>query len=155
MTGLKNRQALVVRVVTLFAIASASVVSPIRAAEPPILLHALKPPVPPAWAEERVPVRSSDSLSGLASWYGEPYHGRPTASGEVYDMHELTAAHPTLAFDSRLLVKNLANGKRVQVRINDRGPFVPGRIIDVSYAAALELGMIGRGLTRVQLIPLR
>src|SRR5258708_5054952 len=80
-----------------------------------------------------------DELYGLASWYGYPYHGRKTASGEVYDMNQLTAAHKTLPLGTRVEVTNQTNGKQVEVRINDRGPFVEGRVIDLSYAAAKEI----------------
>ncbi|MEJ2662386.1 MAG: septal ring lytic transglycosylase RlpA family protein [Desulfobacteraceae bacterium] len=86
---------------------------------------------------------------GLASYYGAAFHGRRTASGERYDMYDLTAAHPVLAFGSRVEVTNLSNGRKVQVRINDRGPFKKGRIIDLSYAAAKRIGMLTRGLVRV------
>src|SRR5437762_3762354 len=84
--------------------------------------------------------------TGLASWYGYPHHGRRTASGEIYDMNELTAAHRTLPLGTRLLVTNLANGRSVEVRVNDRGPFVKGRILDLSYAAARTLGAEGTGV---------
>ena len=80
---------------------------------------------------------------GIASWYGHPYHGRPTASGEIYNMYDMTAAHRTLPFGSRVTVHDLENGRDVTVRINDRGPFVEGRIIDLSYAAAQAMHMPG------------
>ncbi len=86
---------------------------------------------------------------GIASWYGYPYHGRRTASGEVYDMEKLTAAHRTLPFESWVQVTNLSNHKQVQVRITDRGPFVDGRIIDLSRAAARQIDMIGPGVVKV------
>ncbi len=79
---------------------------------------------------------------GIASWYGPRFHGRRTASGEVFDMHRLTAAHPWLPFGTVVRVTNLENGLSVVVRINDRGPFVKGRIIDLSYAAAKRLRML-------------
>ncbi len=88
---------------------------------------------------------------GMASWYGRDFHGRPTASGEVYDMHQLTAAHRELPFHTVIEVENLDNGREVKVRVNDRGPFVRGRILDLSYAAARELGMVGEGLARVEI----
>lgn len=94
---------------------------------------------------------SGDAETGLASWYGAPYHGRPAASGEIYDMDELTAAHRTLPFGTRVEVTRLDNGKRVIVRITDRGPFVDGRIIDLSHAAAREIELVGPGTARVQL----
>jgi rare lipoprotein A len=86
--------------------------------------------------------------TGLASWYGKPFHGRPTASGEVYDMHALSAAHKTMPLPSYARVRNPANGREVIVRVNDRGPFKSSRIIDLSFAAARRLG-IG-GVARVE-----
>ena len=88
---------------------------------------------------------------GVASWYGPGFHGRRTANGEVYDMDELTAAHKSLPFDSIVEVRNRDNGKRVRVRINDRGPFVGGRIIDLSRRAAKEIGMLGPGTAKVEI----
>jgi rare lipoprotein A len=81
--------------------------------------------------------------SGLASWYGPRFHGKRTASGERFDANELTAAHKTLPFGTRVRVKSMVNGKEVVVRINDRGPFIKGRIIDLSQAAAQALGLSG------------
>jgi rare lipoprotein A len=81
--------------------------------------------------------------SGLASWYGRKFHGQPTASGEVYDMYAMTAAHKTMPIPSYARVRNPANGRAVIVRVNDRGPFVAGRVIDLSYTAALKLGLLG------------
>jgi rare lipoprotein A (peptidoglycan hydrolase) len=89
--------------------------------------------------------------TGTASWYGHPYHGRPTASGEIYDMEKFTAAHRTLPFQTWLEVTNLSNGKHVEVRVTDRGPFVDGRILDLSHAAAQEIDMLRAGTTRVRL----
>ncbi len=86
---------------------------------------------------------------GMASWYGAPHHGRRTASGEVYDMHQLTAAHKTLPFGTRLLVTNRDTSQSAEVRVNDRGPFVEGRILDLSYAAARRLGAVGPGIIPV------
>lgn len=88
--------------------------------------------------------------SGIASWYGDDFHGKKTANGEVYDMQALTAAHRTLPLPSLVSVTNVRNGKTVIVRINDRGPFKKGRIIDVSARAAKELGFDGHGLTEVR-----
>jgi rare lipoprotein A len=88
---------------------------------------------------------------GIASWYGHPYHGRRAANGEVYDMEKLTAAHRTLPFGTWVEVLNLTNQKTVQVRINDRGPFVDGRVIDLSRAAARQIEMIGPGTAKVRL----
>jgi rare lipoprotein A len=87
----------------------------------------------------------------VASWYGHPYHGRASASGEIYDMEKLTAAHRTLAFDTWVRVFDLDTRKSVDVRIIDRGPFVDGRIIDLSHAAARAIGMIGPGTARVRI----
>jgi rare lipoprotein A len=87
---------------------------------------------------------------GEASWYGKPYHGRKTASGEVYDMYAHTAAHRTLPMKTRVRVTNVENGKSTVVRVNDRGPFAKDRVIDVSYAAAEELGFVKRGVARVR-----
>src|SRR5581483_7385017 len=88
---------------------------------------------------------------GTASWYGSDFDGRPTASGEPYNMYDLTAAHPTLPLGSWVRVTNLHNGKAVIVKVNDRGPIVPGRIIDVSYGAAQALRFKDKGLQRVRL----
>src|SRR5262245_28115417 len=82
---------------------------------------------------------------GIASWYGPGFHGRRTANGEVYDQYELTAAHQTLPLGTRALVTSLTNGRSVEVRINDRGPFVGGRVIDLSYGAARVIDMGGPG----------
>jgi rare lipoprotein A len=88
---------------------------------------------------------------GTASWYGQNFEGKPTASGEPYDMYDMTAAHLTLPMGSFVKVTNLRNGKAVVVRVNDRGPIVPGRIIDLSYGAAQALQMKAHGLQRVRL----
>lgn len=87
---------------------------------------------------------------GRASYYGAQYHGKATASGEPYDMYAMTAAHPTLPFGTYIRVTNLQNGRAVGLRVNDRGPFKPGRIVDVSQAAAEQLGMILHGTAEVQ-----
>jgi rare lipoprotein A len=88
---------------------------------------------------------------GIASWYGEPYHGRRTASGEIYDMHRLTAAHKTLAFGSVVKVTRRDTGADVKVRINDRGPFIGGRIIDLSFAAAKKIDLDIDGVAPVKI----
>jgi len=100
------------------------------------------PPGPPAAGLEEV---------GFASWYGAHHQGRRTASGEVFDMNQLTAAHRTLPFGTRLLVTNRDTSQSTEVRVNDRGPFVGGRILDVSYAAARRLGAVGSGIFPVKL----
>jgi rare lipoprotein A len=88
---------------------------------------------------------------GTASWYGEYFDGKPTASGEDFDMYDMTAAHPTLPLGSYVRVTNLRNGRAVVVKVNDRGPIVPGRIIDLSYGAARALQFQERGLQKVRL----
>ncbi len=89
---------------------------------------------------------------GIASWYGPGFQGKTTANGELYDMFAYTAAHKTLPFGTVIEVVNLETGRSVVVRINDRGPFIPGRIIDLSYVAAQELGIVDQGTARVGLI---
>ena len=96
-------------------------------------------------------VGDSWSQEGMASWYGPGFHGNRTASGEVYDMEDMTAAHKRLPFGTVVRVDNLDNGRRAEVRINDRGPFVDDRIIDLSRAAAREIGMLGPGTARVRI----
>jgi rare lipoprotein A len=102
-----------------------------------------------AAAPAPAPIRSGET--GLASWYGHPYHGRPAANGEIYDMEGFTAAHRTLPFGTRVRVVNLTNDKTVDVRITDRGPFVENRIIDLSHAAAGAIGLVGPGVARVRI----
>lgn len=94
-------------------------------------------------------------LEGKASYYAHKFHGRTTASGEIYDENEMTAAHKTLPFGTMVRVTNLVNGNRVTVRINDRGPFVEGRIIDLSFRAAGQLDMIAAGVVPVRVEILR
>lgn len=89
--------------------------------------------------------------AGLASWYGPDFHGKATSSAEIYNMYDMTAAHCTLPFGTTVMVINLNNGKSVVVRINDRGPFIKGRIIDLSYAAAHMLDMVGEGVVPVKI----
>lgn len=93
-------------------------------------------------------------IVGLASWYGQRHQGHATASGEAYDMNKLTAAHRTMAFGTRLRVTNVENGLSVVVRVNDRGPWVNERVLDVSLAAAKALGMVGGGITKVEIVVL-
>lgn len=101
-----------------------------------------------------VPMRQWQGFveDGLASWYGRSYEGKPTASGEAFDSHALTAAHPILPMQVCVQVTNAENHEAVIVRINDRGPFAPGRIIDLSEAAASGLGMLDEGVARVHLV---
>jgi rare lipoprotein A len=107
---------------------------------PPAIL-----PVPQIGTSER----------GIASWYGEPYHGRRAANGEVYDMNQFTAAHRTLPFGTWVRVRNETNGKTVDVRITDRGPFVDKRIIDLSRKAAQDIALIGPGIGPVEITVIR
>jgi rare lipoprotein A len=110
-------------------------------------------PVPsaPGAAPATLPPPVGYTETGVASWYGHPYHGRQAADGEIYDMEKMVAAHRTLPFDTWVRVYDLENDKNVDVRIIDRGPFVDGRIIDLSHAAARSIEMIGPGLARVRL----
>jgi rare lipoprotein A len=102
------------------------------------------------------PIPSADGFQqeGIASWYGPAFHGRSTSTGEKYDMYGVTAAHKTLPLNTWVRVYNLENRRYLDMRINDRGPFVPGRIIDLSYGAALRLGVAGNGLARVRVVAL-
>ena len=109
-----------------------------------VLPPAVTAPVEPGWTE-----------TGLASWYGHPYHGRPAADGEIYDMEKLTAAHRTLPFNTWVHVVNVTNHKAVDVRIIDRGPFVDGRVIDLSHAAARVIDLIGPGVAPVRIEVIR
>lgn len=102
-------------------------------------------------AKPQAPVVTGATESGIASWYGDPYHGRRSASGEIFDKEKLTAAHRTLPFETWVEVTNLDNGKKVDVRVNDRGPFVGGRIIDLSEAAAGQIQMLNAGIAKVRL----
>lgn len=103
-------------------------------------------------ARVSIPSSSSGELEGIASYYAEPYHGRRTANGEVFDTYdELTAAHRTLPFNTVVRVKNEKNGREVDVRINDRGPFIEGRVIDLSLRAARQVDMVRDGIVPVKL----
>ncbi len=108
---------------------------------------------PLALALALLPITQAQALTteGMASYYGDRFNGRRTASGERFDMHELTAAHRTLEFGTRVLVTNKVNGRSVEVTINDRGPYIKGRSIDLSKGAARELGMLSRGVAPVEL----
>ncbi len=98
-----------------------------------------------------VPAPGDGGQTGIASWYGPDFHGRATSNKEIYNMYDMTAAHNTLPFGTFVMVTNLENGRSAKVRINDRGPFVGNRIIDLSYAAASVLGIVGPGTARVKL----
>jgi rare lipoprotein A len=102
-------------------------------------------------AQPAIEARIGATERGIASWYGYPYHGRRAANGEIYDMEKLTAAHRTLPFETWIDVRNLTNGKSVKVRITDRGPFIEGRIVDLSKAAARIVDLIGPGVAEVLL----
>lgn len=106
---------------------------------------------PPPLETIPAPLQPTLLETGIASWYGPRFHGKLTASGEVFNQDELTAAHRTLPWGSKVKVINLTNGKTVEVRINDRGPFEKGRIIDVSRAAARALGMLKSGIAQVRI----
>lgn len=123
-----------------------SVVNPPRASRG-------NPPFYEVFGKRYYVLQSSDGYRerGIASWYGPDFHGKPTSGGEIYDMHAMTAAHKTLPIPTWVEVTNLENDRRVIVKVNDRGPFVDDRVIDLSFRAAQELDMISTGTTRVQL----
>ena len=110
----------------------------------------LRPQPKPA-TKSKISRKSKPYQVGTASWYGSYFQGKETASGEAYDMYDFTAAHPTLPLGTYVKVTNVRNGRSVVVRVNDRGPVVDGRIIDVSYGAAQALGMKSRGIQQVRL----
>src|SRR6202046_2590150 len=135
-------------------LALALFVASLGAAQGPNISEAT--PAPSSSSQARTEVRKQAGKPkpyqvGTASWYGEDFDGKPTASGEPYDMYDMTAAHLTLPLGSYVRVTNLRNGKAVVVRVNDRGPIVPGRIIDLSYGAAQALQFKQRGLQKVRL----
>jgi len=107
--------------------------------------------LPPARVSVPAPVTGRATQTGIASWYGPGFHGKPTASGVIYDQHELTAAHQTLPLGTRVMVTNLQNSASMELTINDRGPFAKNRILDLSYAAAQALGAVGPGTIPVRL----
>ncbi|MDQ2946790.1 MAG: septal ring lytic transglycosylase RlpA family protein [Acidobacteriota bacterium] len=124
----------------------------------PVMAKATAPAATRLPAPPKIPSKTPEQVGdpryvelGIASWYGQPFHGRAAANGEIYDMEKLTAAHKTLPFGTWVRVTNLANNKTVDVRITDRGPFIPGRIIDLSHAAAQEIELIGPGVAQVRL----
>jgi rare lipoprotein A len=124
----------------------------LRAAQGPNSSEASSAPTRPIQPEIRQqPAKIKPYQIGTASWYGEYFDGKPTASGEDYDMYDMTAAHPTLPLGSYVKVTNLRNGRAVVVKVNDRGPIVQGRIIDLSYGAAQALEFKDHGLQKVRL----
>ncbi|MGA8869954.1 MAG: septal ring lytic transglycosylase RlpA family protein, partial [Candidatus Acidiferrales bacterium] len=109
------------------------------------------PSAPPPSVETQPAIPGQYVEEGVASWYGVPFNGHRTSNGEIYDMHAFTAAHRTLPFGSLVRVTNLRNGMQTEVRINDRGPFVANRVIDLSLSAAQAIGMVGPGTAPVRL----
>lgn len=104
----------------------------------------------PTELSTKAPYRKQKTFIGISSYYGEDFHGKLTANGEVFDMYGLTAAHKTLPLNTIVRVTNLENNKSLILRINDRGPYVKGRILDCSYGAALKLGFVGKGTAKVK-----
>jgi rare lipoprotein A len=125
--------------------------APRTSAPQPSQPGASRPSGPPAANERRPAIPGEYVEEGVASWYGVPFNGRRTSNGEIYDMHEFTAAHRTLPFNCVVRVTNLNNGKQTEVRINDRGPFVADRVIDLSLSAAQAIEMVGPGTANVRL----
>lgn len=126
--------------------------APLPQPAPPSNQPAPSSPSGPPSANERQPAVPGEYVEeGVASWYGVPFNGRRTSNGEIYDMHQFTAAHRTLPFGAIVRVTNLRNGKQTEVRINDRGPFVANRIIDLSQSAAQSIEMVGTGTAPVRL----
>ena len=135
-------------------LAIAGLIVGLGAAQGPNISEATAAPVSSTQTQPEVRhqvVKTKPYQIGTASWYGQIFDGKPTASGEPYDMYDMTAAHLTLPMGSYVRVTNLRNGRAVVVRVNDRGPVVPGRIIDLSYGAAQALQFKQRGLQRVRL----
>jgi rare lipoprotein A len=128
-------------------------VASLGAAQGPNISEATPAPISPVRSktQARKANKQKPFQEGTASWYGQTFEGKPTASGEPYEMYDMTAAHLTLPLGSYVKVTNLRNGRSVVVRVNDRGPIVPGRIIDVSYGAAQALQFRQKGLQRVRL----
>src|SRR5687767_2832344 len=131
-------------VLAMMLLVGATTIGPLPSATPPAPAPG-EPVLPPAEVAE-----TRDQF-GIASWYGEWHHGLETATGEPFDMWALTAAHPTLPLGSYVDVTNVANGRQVRVRVNDRGPYIGGRILDLSRAAAARLGPLGTGLFHVRI----
>ena len=123
---------------------------PVRAPLPAPVIPPIIAPVPAPRAPAPAPQPPAVVQTGIASWYGKPFHGRRTANGEVFNMHAMTAAHRTMPLPSYARVRNPANGREIIVRVNDRGPYKPGRIIDLSYAAAQRLGIDGIAPVQVE-----
>ncbi|MGH8487860.1 MAG: septal ring lytic transglycosylase RlpA family protein [Gammaproteobacteria bacterium] len=126
---------------------------PLQACYRPLLLLAILALFGGGWAAARGMVHKPPAFEqvGTASWYGPGFHGKETANGGIFNQNELTAAHRTLPLGTKVAVTNVRNGKSVKVEINDRGPYVNGRVIDLSRAAAIRLGMKDAGLAKVQI----
>jgi rare lipoprotein A len=137
-------------IVALSAVSTATFLPTFALANQPLVLTAPKPATP----KKLAPKSATSGQVGIASYYANKFNGRRTASGETYRHGALTAAHRTLGFGRQVRVTSLSNGRSVVVRINDRGPFIRGRVIDVSQSAARQLGIIGRGVGRVRVQPL-
>jgi rare lipoprotein A len=99
-----------------------------------------------------IDIENTETVVGYATYYGPGFHGKKTASGEIFDMYKMTCAHRTLPFGTMLLITNLSNNKSVKVRVNDRGPFIEGRIIDLSFGAAQRIGLEGKTLVRIEIL---
>lgn len=127
--------------------------APAPVPQPPVASQpSISPPSGPPPAVERQPAKPGEFVEeGVASWYGPTFNGRRTSDGEIYDMHDFTAAHRTLPFNAIVRVTNMSNGLQTEVRINDRGPFVANRIIDLSLSAAKAIQMVGPGTAQVRL----
>lgn len=133
--------------------APAPTLAPVPTFAPPIeAVQALDTQRPASSTFPATVMPTHEHQRGYASWYGPGFHGKMTASGQRYDMHAMTAAHRTLPFGTLVLVKSLITGREVLVRITDRGPFVAGRILDLSRAAAIDLGMLTTGINQVVLL---
>ncbi|MGQ9645969.1 MAG: septal ring lytic transglycosylase RlpA family protein [Thermodesulfobacteriota bacterium] len=124
---------------------------PACASRRPVVMERPLPPLEPRIAKKEIP---GGAQYGIASWYGKDFHGKPTSSGEIYDMYQLTCAHNTLPLGTMVMVTHLENGKSVELKVNDRGPFVKDRIIDISYAAAQIIGMYEKGTAYVKVEPI-
>ena len=154
--GMTTRTLASVFIVSITLASGCASQKPPRAAAPPPEVSRQQQPAPeptpvPEPAEKpKDEGKKGKAEKGLASWYGEPYHGRRTASGEIYDMHEMTAAHRTLDFGTVVKVERRDTGADVEVRVNDRGPFIRGRIIDLSFAAARKIDLDIDGVAPVK-----
>ena len=157
-SGLRNRLLKVLSASGIFSLLCGSIISLTGCGGPETRPSSLPGHPPPykigkKWYQ---PMRHADGFQqkGIASWYGKKFHGRKTSNGEIYDMYAMTGAHKTLPLGTYVRVRNLRNDQEVVVRINDRGPFVDGRIVDLSYSAAKKIGLVGPGTAPVSLVAL-